>query len=232
MTINWVSIRSEMLSGKPVLVFDSFSREAAVDMVFYAEVIEPTKIRYLRKNAGGIIEFVSGKLFKELLDLPFMHELFNKTSNKYIRTISSKKPKYGEPPAITIWVNHIDTKTGISDRDRAITIKNLFEVARLIYRGYVNTAREKFSKEFYMPGYVPILTSQGLAYRQGHTELVTALALITGLIPAMVISEMLSEDGESLSYEDAKRYARRQDLSFIEGSDIVVEAEKRGLLND
>jgi 3,4-dihydroxy 2-butanone 4-phosphate synthase len=55
--------------------------------------------------------------------------------------------------------------------------------------------------------------------------------LITGLVPAMVIAEMLGE-GISLPYEDAKRFAREHGLIFIEGVDIITEAEKRGFIND
>ncbi len=225
----WVRVRNELVTGKPVLVFDSAKREAEVDMVFYAEEINSSKIAYLRRNAGGLICFVSGRLFREILDLPFMRDLM--LNHNILRELSSKNPRYGDPPAFNIWVNHIGTRTGISDNDRALTIKKLAEVARLVYKGFANEARDLFIKEFYAPGHVPILTSRGLANRKGHTELVTALALITGLTPAMVIAEMLSE-GVSLPYEDARRFARRNNLVFIEGADILAEAEQRGLLND
>lgn len=229
MSINWINVRNQLVSGKPILVFDSVEREAEVDMVFYAETIDTSKVGYLRRNAGGLICYVSGSLFRETLNIPFLQDVLSR--EKSFRELSSKKPRYGDPPAFNIWVNHVSTRTGISDRDRALTIRNLHEVATLIYRGYLNEAREKFNKEFYAPGHVPVLTSRGLANRKGHTELVTALAVILGLTPSMVISEMLGE-GSSLPYEDAKKFADRNNLVFIDGVDIVVEAEKRGVLND
>lgn len=229
MSLNWINVRNQLVCGKPILVFDSVEREAEVDMVFYAENIDAGRINYLRKNAGGLICYVSGSLFRETLNLPFLQEVLLR--EKSLKELSSRRPKYGDPPAFNVWVNHVSTHTGINDRDRALTIRSLHEVASLIYKGYLNEARERFSREFYAPGHVPILTSRGLAYRKGHTELVTALALIVGLTPSMVISEMLAE-GSSLPYEDAKKFAQRGGFVLIDGVDIVIEAEKRGVLND
>ncbi|ABN69597.1 3,4-dihydroxy-2-butanone 4-phosphate synthase [Staphylothermus marinus F1] len=227
--ISWLDIRNALLSGKPVLIFDSIEREAETDMVFYAGTIDYKKIAYLRKYAGGQICFVSGRLFREALDLPFLQDLIIKHPS--IRELATRKPRYGDPPAFNIWLNHVATKTGISDSDKALTIKALSEIAALIYKGYMEEARDRFLKEFYAPGHVPILTSRGLANRRGHTELSVALSLITGLTPSIVIAEMLDE-GQSLPYEDAKRFAIRNGLFFIDGVDIVAEAEKRGYLND
>lgn len=227
--INWLNVRNALLSGKPVLIFDSMEREAETDMVFYAGAIDYKKIAYMRKYAGGQICFVSGRLFREALDLPFLQELIAKYPS--IRELATRRPRYGDPPAFNIWLNHVNTKTGISDYDKALTIRALYETASLIYKGYVSEARSRFIKEFYAPGHVPILTSRGLANRRGHTELAVALSLITGLTPSIVIAEMLDE-GQSLSYEDAKKFAAKNGLFFIDGVDIVAEAEKRGYLND
>jgi len=227
--VDWLKVRNELLSGRPVLIFDSFHRESEVDMVFYAETVDSSKISFLRKNAGGLICFVSGRLFREILNIPFMRDILVKEPS--LRELAVKNPRYGDPPAFNIWVNHVNTRTGISDEDRALTIKKLAEVAKLVYKGFTSSAREIFFREFYSPGHVPILTSRGLSRRKGHTELVTALALLTGLTPAMVIAEMLS-DGLSLSYEDARRYAFSNNIVFLEGVDIIAVAEERGLIND
>ncbi len=227
--INWSIIRSELLNGRPVLVYDSSNRESETDMVFYARNIDYRKIAFLRREAGGLICFVSGRLFREVLGLSFIKDMF--VSNSFYRKLCEKNPKYGDPPAFNIWVNHVDTTTGITDNDRALTIRRLYDVAELVYRGNSNEAIELFTREFYIPGHVPVLTSRGLMNRRGHTELVTVIAMLTDLTPAMVIAEMLSE-GFSLSYEDARRYAYRNNFVFIDGVDVVDEAVKKGLIND
>ncbi len=229
MAVDWISVRNALLTGSPVLIFDSMSREAETDMVFYAGAISYDRIARLRRDAGGLICYVSGRLFRETLGLQFLNEALARHPT-YGRLVD-KKPRYGDPPAFNIWVNHVDTHTGISDYDKALTISRLHEVAENIYKGFTEEAQTIFFKEFYAPGHIPVLTSRGLESRKGHTELVTALAVITGLTPSMVIAEMLSE-GTSLPREDAQRYARRHDLFYIDGFDIIVEAERRGILND
>ena len=229
MAVDWISVRNALLAGDPVLIFDSMSREAETDMVYYAGSISYDKIARLRKDAGGLICYVSGRLFREALQLPFLNEALLK--HPVYGRLVNKRPRYGDPPAFNIWVNHIDTQTGISDYDKALTIRKLHEIAEDIYKGFMEDALDVFYKEFYAPGHVPILTSRGLGNRKGHTELVTALAVIAGLIPSMVIAEMLSE-GTSLPREDAQRYARRHGLYYIDGFDIIVEAERRGILDD
>lgn len=227
--IDWSLIRRELLSSKPILLYDSSSRESETDMVFYAKDIDYSRIYFLRREAGGLICFVSGKLFREVLDLPFIKDVFIK--NNVLKQLCSKNPRYGDSPAFNTWVNHVDSVTGITDRDRALTISRLFNVAELVYRGYSSDARELFAKEFYAPGHVPVLTSRGLSNRKGHTELATVIALLTNLTPAMVITEMLSE-GSSLPYEDARRYASRNNYVFLEGVEVIDDAVERGLVND
>ncbi len=227
--MDWISLRDYLLSGKPVLLFDSMEREAETDMVFYAGSIDYKKISMLRREAGGLICYVSGRRFREALGLEFLNEALMRHPS-YGKLVS-RRPRYGDPPAFNIWVNHVDTYTGINDMDRATTIKNLHEVAVNIYKGFDVEARDKFYGEFYAPGHVPVLTSRGLAQRRGHTELAVALALITGLTPSMVIAEMLAE-GSSLSRGEAYRYARSRGYIMIDGYEVAAEAEKRGFLND
>ncbi|MCS7128952.1 MAG: 3,4-dihydroxy-2-butanone-4-phosphate synthase [Sulfolobales archaeon] len=224
-------IRSALLRGEPILVFDSLGREAETDMVFYAGSIDEAKVIKLRKDAGGLICYVSGRVFRESLGIEFINDLFTMSHKDVYRALGSRKPGYGDPPAFNLWVNHVETKTGITDRDRVMTIRRLHVVACNVYKGSLEEARRIFLTEFYAPGHVPILTSRGLKLRRGHTELVTALALITGVVPSMVIAEMLS-DGIALPYEDARKYAEDYKLLFIDGSEIASEAERRDLVND
>ena len=61
-----------------------------------------------------------------------------------------------------------------------------------------------------------------LTRRRGQTELSVALAEIAGITPAITICEMLDdESGNALSKEDAKAYARRHGLVFVEGEDVL-----------
>ena len=85
------------------------------------------------------------------------------------------------------------------------------------------TAIKKFGKEFRSPGHVPICiaSEQLLRERKGHTELVISLLELAGLTPVGSGCEMMGEHGKSLSKEDAKRYAEKNNLIFLEGAEII-----------
>ncbi|MFA5212980.1 MAG: 3,4-dihydroxy-2-butanone-4-phosphate synthase, partial [Methanoregula sp.] len=70
-----------------------------------------------------------------------------------------------------------------------------------------------------------------LDQRHGQTELSIAMAEMAGITPAVTICEMLDdESGYALSKSDAKQYALRNGLVFVEGSEVMErwEQEKGG----
>ena len=62
---------------------------------------------------------------------------------------------------------------------------------------------------FRAPGHVHLLNASQelLVKRFGHTELSTALMVMTGLTPSATICEMMGDDGNALTKEKAKEYA-------------------------
>ncbi len=204
--------------GEPVLIFDAKGREEEVDMVFYAGAINYEKIYKLRVEAGGLICYATLYDLAKKIGLEFMTEILG-NHGKY-KELSRKRLGYGDPPAFSLWVNHIDVRTGINDSDRALTIRKLHEVFTKIWENKVGIAEEMFYKEFMAPGHVPILLSRGLENRRGHTELSTTLALIAGLTPSIVLAEMLDK-GESLSLEKALLYARENNIVIVDGKSII-----------
>ncbi|BBD71937.1 3,4-dihydroxy-2-butanone-4-phosphate synthase [Sulfodiicoccus acidiphilus] len=210
-------LKQELERGLPVLVYDFEGREEEVDMVFYGGAVTPKSITTLRKEAGGLICFVTGEREGKLLGLPFFTEILREVGMGDL----VKRPSYGDEPAFSLWVNHIETKTGISDNDRAKTIRGLHEVVKLLSTDD-GEARRKFRESFMAPGHVPVLISRGVDRRRGHTELVMVLAEALGLERSMVIAEMLDE-GASLSKEKAKKLAKNWGVSFLEGTEILGE---------
>jgi 3,4-dihydroxy-2-butanone 4-phosphate synthase len=90
-------------------------------------------------------------------------------------------------------------------------------------------AVDEFTGNFRSPGHVHLLIGDKnmIVGRRGHTELSLALAELGGLVPCTAIAEMLGEDGKSLGKRDAAEYARRSDLEFVEGKEVVNEYLKR-----
>ncbi|BCU70684.1 3,4-dihydroxy-2-butanone-4-phosphate synthase [Stygiolobus caldivivus] len=212
-------IRNNLESGLPILIYDFDGREEEVDMVFYAGAVSWKTINILRKDAGGLICYVTGYTEAKKLGLTFMTEI---VKEKYPQLY--KRPPYGDEPAFALWVNHVSTRTGINDEDRAKTINKLHETVSTIKKDE-NEARQKFYNEFYAPGHVPILISRGLKNRKGHTELTSSLLEYIGLEISGVIAEMLG-DGKSLPKDKALLYAKNNGFLFIEGKEIVMEVMK------
>ncbi len=214
--MNRENLRNTLLSGLPVMVYDFDGREEEVDMVFYAGSVTWKSVYTLRKEAGGLICYVTGKEEGTKLGLGLItDELRN--YQKYSKLV--KRPVYGDEPAFAMWVNHMSTRTGISDEDRAKTILELHKTVELIRKDEAS-AREKFFNEFMAPGHVPVLLSRGLEKRRGHTELTSSLMEYLGLEKSVVIAEMLDER-YSMKREKAENFAKSNGIPFITGKEIL-----------
>ncbi len=220
--IDWKRVKADLLLGRPILIYDFKGREEEVDMVFYAGSIDYRSIYMLRREAGGLIcHAISGDA-ADRLGLPYLSDLISAIPG--VSQLSQRRMRYGDTPPYSLYINHISVRTGISDRDRAITIKRFHEVVSLALSGRVDDARKIFYSEFISPGHVPILISRGLSRRRGHTELSIAVASKLDLVPSMVIAEMLDE-GDSMSLEKAEEYASRMGYMLLKGEEILREVE-------
>ena len=131
--------------------------------------------------------------------------------------------------SFSLWVNHRNTFTGITDRDRTLTVNAIAEqVKRALNGGSAN-----FHEVFRTPGHMALLRAAAglLDQRHGQTELSIAMAEMAGITPAITICEMLDdESGYALSKRDAQTYAKKHNLVFVEGSEVLErwEQEKGG----
>ncbi len=207
-----------LLEGRPVMVYDSGSREGEVDLVYPAWSVTWREIRALRVEAGGLICFATKYSLLRPLGVRWASEIASLVEE--LRPLASKRLGYGDPPAFTIWVNHVSVRTGISDEDRATTIRALDRVVAAATEGRLDEAKRMLSEEFMTPGHVPILASRGLAYRRGHTELAISLTALAGLRPSVVLAEMLG-DRWSLSLEEARVYSEKRGIPLVDGQEIV-----------
>lgn len=211
--------------GEFVLVYDGDGREEETDLTIASEFVTPEAIRRLRKDAGGLICATLPGDVRGRLGLPFMADVLRQAGRAFpiLEAVSTEDMKYDRHSAFSITVNHRDTYTGVTDRDRALTISRFAALAREALRRENGWAAGAFAQEFRSPGHVPLLNAEEplLEARRGHTELTTALTVMAGLTPSATICEMMADDGRALSREDAKAYARAHNLVFLEGQDIV-----------
>ncbi|WP_425487357.1 3,4-dihydroxy-2-butanone-4-phosphate synthase [Methanolobus zinderi] len=215
-------------NGEMILLFDLEGREAETDFTIPAMAVKPSDVRWMRKDAGGLICVALDPDASEELGLPLMADIIREANQQNISLGKVVEKggdlKYDSRSSFSIWVNHRDTRTGIPDNDRALTINKLGEVVDKTLNG----EEIHFGSEFRTPGHVATLrAAKGLVHeRMGQTELSITLAKIAGITPAMVVCEMLDDDtGRALEKDDAKQYGIDNDIVFVEGEEVVEAYE-------
>ncbi|VVB95911.1 3,4-dihydroxy-2-butanone 4-phosphate synthase [uncultured archaeon] len=211
--------------GKMILLYDADDREGETDLVIPAISITPADIARMRRDGGGLICVAIHGSAAEKLGLPFMSDVLRSVSlngNKALRTLVEKKGDipYDSRSSFSLWVNHRNTFTGITDNDRALTIRKIGETVYRVLNGEIID----FGEEFRSPGHVALLRAASglLNERRGQTELSIELALKAGINPSMVVCEMLDENtGKALSKDDARKYSTMYNMPFIEGKNIL-----------
>ncbi len=202
--------------GEFVLLHDSAGRENEIDMVVAAEFITPEHIARMRQHAGGLLCLAIDYSFAKKLGLRYMHDILS-DSFESKEMIMGLAP-YGDHPTFSISINHYQTYTGITDRDRTLTIK---EMANL-YK--INNPKNKFISSFKTPGHVPMLIAEDglIKKRQGHTEMSIFLTQIANLTPVTAICEMMDADTYSaLSFEKATKFAKQNAIPLIDGKELL-----------
>ncbi|WP_254831224.1 3,4-dihydroxy-2-butanone-4-phosphate synthase [Haloglomus salinum] len=197
--------------GEPVLVHDAADREGETDLVYPAAAVDPAAVSRMRNDAGGLVCTAVSHDVAELLDLPFLQESIDHP------LAADHELAYDERSSFSLTVNHRETFTGITDEDRALTIRELGRHA-------TDPDPAAFADDFRAPGHVHLLRAAPdlLHDREGHTELGIALADAAGTEPAVVVCEMLDDEtGGARSPVDARRYAARHDLVYVEGADLL-----------
>jgi len=218
-------------TGRFVLIHDNKERENEVDMVISAGSISPQHILTMRKDAGGLICTAISKEISMKLGLPYMYDILNifGKSNQSISSITKNTSPYGDKPSFSITLNHVNTYTGITDYDRALTISSLSKVCKDFDVGSKknNVILEEFQNNFRTPGHVPLLiASKGLLNeRMGHTEMSILLTKIANITNITTICEMLDPSNyKALSYSDACKYAKENDIVILDSKDLLTYA--------
>ncbi|MFC6837294.1 3,4-dihydroxy-2-butanone-4-phosphate synthase [Halomarina ordinaria] len=197
--------------GDPVLVHDAADREGETDLVYPAEAVTPAALARLRNDAGGLVCVALSDAVCRAFDLPFIQDVLDHPAS------DDHDLRYDERSSFSLTVNHRETFTGITDEDRARTIVELGRAA-------ADPTSVAFAEEFRAPGHVHLLRAAPdlLVDREGHTELGIALAAEAGRAPAVVVCEMLDDEtGAALPPADARAYAARHGLQYVEGAALL-----------
>lgn len=206
-----------------ILLYDFDDRERETDLAMRSDMMTPRDICRMRNEAGGLICTAIPFLAAKRLGLPYAREVLRNCA--MVEKLGDIPYDPSNNSSFSLWVNHRDTFTGITDRDRTRTVTAIAEVVQDVLNG----KQISFKDQFRTPGHMPILIAAEklLSQRHGQTELSVTMAEIAGINPSVTICEMLDdESGYALSKEDAMRYARHHNLAFIEGSEVLDWWEK------
>ena len=210
--------------GRMILLFDSEDREGETDFVIPAQNTTPADVALMRRDGGGLICVAIYGKAADKLGLPFMSDVLRSVSNNGHKSLISLVEKKGDisydsRSSFSLWVNHRENFTGITDNDRAFTIRKVGETVERVLNGEIIN----FGDDFRSPGHVALLRAASglLSERRWQTELSIELAIKAGVSPSMVVCEMLDDrTGKALSKEDAIKYSILHKIPFVEGKDL------------
>ncbi|HEX2022593.1 MAG TPA: 3,4-dihydroxy-2-butanone-4-phosphate synthase [Candidatus Thermoplasmatota archaeon] len=211
-------------AGRFVLLYDDDRREKEVDLFLAAEHATPEALATLRREAGGLVFLAVDPRVGEKLGLPFLHDLFADAAAKHpvLAKLTPNDIRYDARSSFSLTINHRRTFTGITDDDRALTVREFGRLARDALAGATPAAaQDAFGQAFRAPGHVHLCVGAKrlLAERKGHTELAVALARLAGVTPVLVGAEMLAT-GKARSKEDAAAWARERGSVLVSGREV------------
>lgn len=184
-------------NGELIIVVDDEDRENEGDFIIASEKITPEIINFMTIHARGLICVALTEKRCEELDLNLMVGK-NTSSNETQFTVS-------------VDAIHPETTTGISAKDRAITIKMLVDE---------NTRPEDLGR----PGHIfPLKAKErGVLRRSGHTEAAVDLTRLAGLYPSGVLVEIMNEDGSMARLPELAKIAAKFDIKLVSIKDLIA----------
>jgi 3,4-dihydroxy 2-butanone 4-phosphate synthase/GTP cyclohydrolase II len=186
----------DLRAGHFVIVVDDEGRENEGDLVCVAAKITADKVNFMARYGRGLICVPLTMSRCQQLGLPLQTE-GNTALHGTAFTVSVDAAK--------------GTTTGISARDRAVTIRTL-----------VNPKTKPL--DLARPGHIFPLIAQdgGVLVRAGHTEATVDLARLAGRGPAGVLCEIMAEDGTMARLSGLKKLAKRFRLKIVTIKDLIA----------
>ena len=162
---------SDLRAGKLIVCIDDPSRENEGDLICAAEFASAELVNRMAGLARGLICLPVTADYEKKLGLPPMSAV-NSDNHE---------------TAFLVSIDHVETTTGISAAERALTARKL-------------VAEDAAPSDFRRPGHLfPLLARpHGVLERRGHTEATVDLCRLAGLNPAGLCCEIMREDGEMM----------------------------------
>ena len=198
MSFNTVKdIVEDIKKGRFIILIDDESRENEGDLIIASDFISPEAINFMSKEARGLICVSLSEEQAKRLSLHLMvREDENRSPHRTAFTVSVEAAK--------------GVSTGISDSDRAHTIKVLCDP-------------KSQAKDIISPGHIFPIRAQkgGVLKRAGHTEASVDFCKIAGLTPSAVICEIVNPDGTMARIPELLKFAEKHNLKIGTIEDLI-----------
>jgi 3,4-dihydroxy 2-butanone 4-phosphate synthase / GTP cyclohydrolase II len=187
----------DIRNGKLLIVVDDEDRENEGDFICSAELITPELVNFMAKHGRGLICAALPEEKCEELDLNLM--------------VGINTSLHETQFTVTVDLLSNETTTGVSARDRALTIKALVDPATK-------------SKDLGRPGHIFPLKSKakGVLRRAGHTEAVVDLTRMAGLRPGGALVEIMNDDGSMARLPDLMKIGKKFGIRIITIKDLII----------
>jgi 3,4-dihydroxy 2-butanone 4-phosphate synthase/GTP cyclohydrolase II len=186
----------EIREGRVIIVVDDEDRENEGDFICAAELITPEIVNFMATHGRGLICAPLPEERCEELELEMM--------------VGHNTSLHETQFTVSVDLLSPETTTGISARDRALTIKAL-----------VNP--ETKPSQLGRPGHIFPLKARtkGVLRRAGHTEAAVDLTRLAGLRPGGVLVEIMNEDGSMARLPDLFKISRKFGIKIIAITDLI-----------
>ena len=193
----------ELRKGKIILVTDDEERENEGDFICAAQFATTENVNFMATYGKGLICMPMGKALVEKLQIPQMVS-YNTDNHE---------------TAFTVSIDHIDTTTGISARERSLTALKCVE-------------DDAKPQDFRRPGHMfPLLSKRnGVLERNGHTEATVDLMRLAGLKECGLCCEIMREDGTMMRTPELIQLAEEFNMKFITIKDLQDYRKKHDKL--
>lgn len=190
---------ADIEAGKMIVVVDDEDRENEGDLLMAAEKVTPEAINFMARHGRGLICM---PIARERLDQLNILSMVEKNTDSH-------------QTAFTVSIDAMETTTGISAHERALTVLKVLDP----------DAREA---DFKKPGHMFPLEAKegGVLKRAGHTEAAVDLAKLAGLYPAGIICEIMNEDGTMARTPQLMEFVKENDLKIITIADLIAYRTK------
>lgn len=195
----------DLRQGKMILCTDDPDREDEGDLICAAEFATTENVNFMATHGKGLICMPMSYGYVQKLQFPQM--VTRNTDN--------------HETAFTVSIDHVDTTTGISAAERALTARKCVDP-------------DAKPQDFRRPGHMfPLLAKDnGVLERNGHTEATVDLMRLAGLREVGLCCEIMGEDGTMLRAPALQEKAKQWGLKFITIRDLQNYRKRHEVLVD